>query len=277
MSYNGGKGGAGVYQKIINAMPRHRVYIETHLGGGSIMRHKKLAAASIGIEIDAAVIKEFEYSIGASDDEVLPAPIDNNNDGGHSSDLASLASRTICDGAISLVNMDSVEFLKDYDFKGDELVYCDPPYLFETRKSQKPLYKHEYSDDEHVRLLEVLLTLPCFVMISGYRSPLYMKMLEAWNYQEFTAQTRQGPALESLWCNFDPNDFTKHDISFIGDDFRERERIKRKKDRWLKKLDVMARDERDVIIRAIIDEYGATGASLAMSVSDRTISEGPMR
>jgi len=37
-TYPGGKGGSGVYQKIINLIPPHDVYIETHLGGGSIMR-----------------------------------------------------------------------------------------------------------------------------------------------------------------------------------------------------------------------------------------------
>ena len=63
MSYNGGKGGAGVYQKIINAMPKHTVYIETHLGGGSIMRKKKQVSCNIGIDIDTAVINSFKYSI----------------------------------------------------------------------------------------------------------------------------------------------------------------------------------------------------------------------
>jgi len=36
----GGKAGAGVYQKLINLIPPHRTYIETHLGGGAIMRYK---------------------------------------------------------------------------------------------------------------------------------------------------------------------------------------------------------------------------------------------
>ncbi|MCZ4283118.1 hypothetical protein O4H49_20200 [Kiloniella laminariae] len=31
MSYPGGKGGAGVYQKIINIMPPHKTYIEGFL------------------------------------------------------------------------------------------------------------------------------------------------------------------------------------------------------------------------------------------------------
>jgi DNA adenine methylase len=38
MPYPGGKGGAGVYQTIINGMPRHEVYVEPFLGGGAVGR-----------------------------------------------------------------------------------------------------------------------------------------------------------------------------------------------------------------------------------------------
>ena len=39
MNFAGGKG--GTYQKNINLMPPHDVYIESYLGGGAIMRYKK--------------------------------------------------------------------------------------------------------------------------------------------------------------------------------------------------------------------------------------------
>ena len=53
--YPGGKG--GVFQRLINLMPSHEVYIETHLGGGAIMRNKRPALRNIGIEIDPKVIR----------------------------------------------------------------------------------------------------------------------------------------------------------------------------------------------------------------------------
>ncbi len=37
-------------------MPPHEVYMESHLGGGAIMRYKRKARRSIGIEIDPEVI-----------------------------------------------------------------------------------------------------------------------------------------------------------------------------------------------------------------------------
>ena len=48
MRYPGGKGGAGVYQTIINNIPPHDTYIETHLGGGNILERKRPAARSVG-------------------------------------------------------------------------------------------------------------------------------------------------------------------------------------------------------------------------------------
>ena len=41
MKYLGGKG--QTFQKLINLMPPHDVYIETHLGGGAVIRNKKPA------------------------------------------------------------------------------------------------------------------------------------------------------------------------------------------------------------------------------------------
>nr|QGW60552.1 upf31.0 [bacterium] len=59
MRYPGGKGGAGVYQTIINNIPPHDTYIETHLGGGNILERKRPAARSIGIDIDREVIQAW--------------------------------------------------------------------------------------------------------------------------------------------------------------------------------------------------------------------------
>lgn len=38
MAYSGGKGGDGVFQKIINQMPPHQIYVEAFLGMGSVLR-----------------------------------------------------------------------------------------------------------------------------------------------------------------------------------------------------------------------------------------------
>ena len=55
--------------------------------------------------------------------------------------------------------------------------------------------------------------------------------------------TRGGIAIERLWMNY-PEPAELHDLRYLGSNFRERERIKRKKARWqakLAKLDPLAR------------------------------------
>ena len=48
MTYPGGKSSAGVYQKIINLMPPHEVYIEPFLGGDT---HETAAWVNIGMDL----------------------------------------------------------------------------------------------------------------------------------------------------------------------------------------------------------------------------------
>jgi site-specific DNA-adenine methylase len=227
-SYNGGKGASGVHQQIINKMPKHRVYIETHLGGGSILLKKKPAKSTIAIEIDTAVIQNFmRYSIA---------------------DYS---------GGISFVNENCINFLQTYKFKGDELIYLDPPYVFEARKDKSDLYKYEYDDNDHIELIEFIDDLECFVMLSGYESKLYAKLLDPLKWHKFTfnAMTRAGVRVEALWCNFNPDDYMKHDYSYIGKDFREREAIKRKSNRWVKNLFNMPNDERNYILSSIAENF----------------------
>jgi hypothetical protein len=68
MPYPGGKGGAGVYQTIINGMPRHEVYVEPFLGGGSVMAAKRPACLNIGVDLDAEVIAQAQARIVGNDD-----------------------------------------------------------------------------------------------------------------------------------------------------------------------------------------------------------------
>jgi hypothetical protein len=63
MPYPGGKGGAGVYQTVINGMPRHEVYVEPFLGGGAVMAAKRPACLNIGVDLDAEVIAQAQARI----------------------------------------------------------------------------------------------------------------------------------------------------------------------------------------------------------------------
>ena len=222
----------GVYQRLINLMPPHRVYIEPFLGSGAIMRMKKPAAVSVGIDKDAGAIRRF-------------VEMSNLPPGSFGVD-------------------DAIDFLARYRFRGDELVYCDPPYLHSTRQFDSlEQYGHEMTDSDHVRLLKVLRKIGgrTMVMLSGYRSEMYLSALAGWSSLKFETRTRQGNRREEwVWFNF-PQPTRLHDYSFLGADFRERERIKRKKLRWtarLGRLDLMERQALLSVIEA--DWFGSTHA-----------------
>ena len=223
MSYPGGKNGAGVYQRIINLMPPHNVYIEPFLGGGAVMRHKKPAKMNYGLDKSAEAVGHFLYNLGNSP-------------------------------AYQFHVGDALRFLGNEAFSKSHLIYCDPPYLLETRKSGW-LYKHEMEDEHHIQLLKIITKLPCMVMISGYWSKLYADALKDWNYIQFEAMTRSGKtATETLWFNFE-KPMKLHDYSYLGEGFRERERIKRKKQRWVAKLKAMPELERQAILSAMDESW----------------------
>lgn len=215
MNYPGGKG--GVFQKLINRMPPHEVYIESHLGGGAVMRNKRPARSNIGIEIDPEVVTRWTnmHPIG-----------------------------------FELVHDNAIDYLKKYRFTGKELVYCDPPYLRKTRKKDERLYTYDYSREDHIEILEVLKSLPCMVMISGYESALYNESLKGWHTHSFQSACHHGVATEWLWMNYSaPGEL--HDYRYVGDTFRERERIKRKTNRWVSRLQSMPVLERQALLSAI--------------------------
>jgi len=198
-------------------MPPHDTYIETHLGGGAVMRNKRPARTSIGIDIDPRVIRA--------------------------------ASAWGVPGLV-LHNIDALSFLTGYAFNGRELVYADPPYVAATKKNRR-YYRYEYSDEDHCRLLDILLKLDCRVMISGYSSTLYEQALRRWESKELVNVSHAGPRRERIWANFEFSP-DLHDYAPIGGSFRERERIRRKTSRWVHKLAQMPDLERRAVLAALI-------------------------
>jgi DNA adenine methylase len=207
MRYPGGKGSC--YQHIINVLPPHFTYIEAHLGGGAVLLHKKPAEVSIGIDKNPAVIGHWRRS------------------------FPFLAKYIVGDAA---------NFLSRRQFEGHEVVYCDPPYLASTRR-RKRVYAYDYTEEDHVRLLETVRKLHCRVVLSGYPSRLYDEWLRDWNTRTFPAKTHNGPRREVLWFNFDPP-ARLHDYRYIGRSFRERETVKRRLERLQRRITVLSVQEK---------------------------------
>ena len=200
--YPGSKGGSGVWQQIINQLPPHRVYIEPFLGSGEILRRKRPAEITIGLDIDFNVVAAWE-SIG-------------------------LGGCVLCGGAL--------EFLRGYNFVGDEFVYCDPPYLRQERSYKDRLYACEiWTVEQHAELLTILVSLPCMVAISGYWSLQYAGMLHSWRAISYNAPCHGRVAVEWLWMNY-PEPRELHDYRYLGRDYRERELVSKMRRNLLGKL-----------------------------------------
>ncbi|MCR4290579.1 MAG: hypothetical protein NUV86_10020, partial [Candidatus Scalindua sp.] len=61
-------------------------------------------------------------------------------------------------------------------------------------KRNARIYKYEYSREQHIKLLEVIKSLPCMVMISGYESTVYKESLRNWQTHCFQAVCHHGVA-----------------------------------------------------------------------------------
>lgn len=218
MSYPGGKGKC--FQQLINLMPPHHTYIEGYLGAGAVIKNKKPSQRTIGIDIDPTV----------------------------------LASWTGCTDNIELIEADAVSYLESFEFSNRELVYLDPPYLPSTRRKSR-VYKYDYNEEQHERLLNMATNLPCLVMISGYANEMYHTHLSTWNQVKFMANSHVGLREESVWFNFEPPSIL-HDTSYLGSNFRERQTIKRRRERLYERIEGMDPVERHELMAWMKDKFG---------------------
>jgi len=96
----------------------------------------------------------------------------------------------------------------------------------------------------------LLRSLPCNVILSGYASELYDDMLEGWKTVELQVMNQGGVRTEKLWYNYDID--RVHWASHAGRNFTDRQRIKRKAERWGRNYAAMPRAERTAVLAAIM-------------------------
>ncbi len=213
-AYFGSKATSGLCQAIIALMPPHDTYIETHLGGGAIMKRKPPALRNVAIDLNARALARFQ-----------------------------------CDYPVEKIHGCAHRFLREYEYRGRELVYCDPPYLHHTRSSGRR-YRFDYQEQDHLELLALLKGLPCKVILSGYPSALYDEQLGDWGQLEIQVMNQAGVRTEKLWLNFAPDRVFWP--SFAGKNFTDRQRIKRKAASWAQRYQAMPTPERLAVLSAMM-------------------------
>ena len=213
MAWFGSKATSGLCQPLIAMMPPHDVYVETHLGGGAIMRRKPPALRNIGIDLDARAIEGFS-----------------------------------CDYPVERVHGCAHRFLAGFPFEGRELD-SDPPYLHRVRRGRQR-YRYDYGEADHVALLDLLKGLACQVMLSGFPSSFYDEQLAEWRSISLQVMNQAGVVTEKIWFNFEPDRL--HWARFAGRNFTHRQSVKRKAANWGRRYAAMPRAERLAVLGAIM-------------------------
>lgn len=189
------------------------------------MKHKPPAMRNIGIDLNPQALADF----------ACPYPVERIHGCAH-------------------------RFLAEYDYQGSELIYSDPPYLKTTRTSRRK-YRFDYTETDHIALLELLKSVPCHVMLSGYPSVLYDEVLSGWRSVEIQVMNQGGVRTEKVWYNFNVDRL--HWASYTGRNFTDRQRIKRKAINWGKRYRMLPRGERLAVLAAMM----AVEADEATSIS----------
>jgi site-specific DNA-adenine methylase len=213
-AYFGSKATSGLCQAIIALMPPHDTYIESHLGGGAIMKRKPPALRNIGIDRNERALETFK-----------------------------------CPYPVELVQGCAHRFLANFAYQGRELVYCDPPYLHSTRSSDRR-YRFDYEESDHLELLGLLQKLPCPVILSGYPSTLYDEQLSGWGSVELQVMNQAGVRTEKLWFNFRPD--RVHWARYAGRNHTHRQTIKRRAESWARRYARMPPAERLAVLSGLL-------------------------
>jgi DNA adenine methylase len=107
---------------------------------------------------------------------------------------------------VLIENRPALDVMQQHD-SPSTLHFVDPPYMHETRvmTGNRRTYNHELTDLDHVELIEGLLELEGFVVLSGYGSPLYRDRLDGWICHTTKARISAGRGTaireEMVWLN----------------------------------------------------------------------------
>jgi DNA adenine methylase len=107
-------------------------------------------------------------------------------------------------GVVQIENRDALVLIKKYN-RGNVLMYLDPPYVKSARPHHQKIYRHEMTDEDHIKLLEIITESKAKIIISGYESELYGRYLSGWKTDRKRVPDESGIGrTECLWLNYDP-------------------------------------------------------------------------
>lgn len=224
-TYPGGKSASGTPQFLINQIPPVDCIISGFLGHCGVLKNIKPAKLMVGIDLNNEVINTWAKE--RSDVKLITGNF-----------------------------LDQTQWINPVKH-GKTLVFLDPPYLLNSRTSQKKIYDFEFETEEmHTELLKKVVKFPCYVMITHYENKLYDKLLLPQGFRKitFNGQTRAGRRPEALYLNY-PEPTELHDYRFFGTDYRDRFNNKKMLKRLIKQLENMPPLRRNYLINAVQQNF----------------------
>jgi len=218
-NYPGRKAATGAWQKIISEIPKCDLFIDAMCGSGYI----------------ASIVTGCRRIVNDKNKSII--------------DKIGFTA-----AGIEFRNVDYQCIIDEYGYYRGAVIYFDPPYLMETRKGKRKLYKYEWSLADHNRFLEAVQAIKIPVLISHYPCKLYDQALKKWRKITYKTMTRAGQREESLYMNFPPPVLLQC-YKHIGEGFTDRQRIKRKVDRLINRLNNEDPKERAAILSSVIDNF----------------------
>jgi DNA adenine methylase len=223
MYYPGNKNIPGLIQKIVNQIPPCTDFYEPFAGSAAV---SKFLSVLPGITL--------RYHLN----DIDPAVTVNNN-----YPAGSIVT--------SIPAMDIIQSIKYIPEATGIFFFIDPPYHHESRPNNSHLYKFEMTHNDHVFLLCSLLNTKYNCMIIHPQCDLYNRFLFSWRTVQVKVRYHNKTSVENLYMNY-PRPVKLLTYGMYGTDCWDRQRIKRKGDRLIKKLLSLNEAERNYILDRII-------------------------
>ena len=239
-NYPGSKLASGLPQFIINHIPCFDVFIEGCAGTAAISRilydRNKFGKLSSFLHITNPSFRLYDI-----DPDVC-------------SELNSLLS------SVDTVQIFNQSYLSALDFLHNTVspftcfVYLDPPYMKSTRRTPGDIYTYDWTHTDHEQFLHNVLkySFDANIMISGYDNSLYTAALSEWYMRSTQVMTRGGIATETIWMNYNPDTIKLATYDFLGTDFTDRQRIKKKINSLKAKLHSLPFHEKNAILSSLM-------------------------
>ena len=104
---------------------------------------------------------------------------------------------------VTIENKPALDIIAQYQ-KPEVLLYCDPPYVADTRNMthHSCRYRNDMDDDDHRALAVALRASKSMIVLSGYPSALYEELYPDWQRVTCQARIEHGQLrTEALWLN----------------------------------------------------------------------------